>query len=220
MELNEYGFNNEVCGFHQKNFRDIIDEINGKIDEIFQELNIKKTTDQTLKAIYAFRAFKYIVQNTKYDMMIGNERYYEQDVLNRTGRQIVAYDIYRCLIQNRAVCSGFALALSEMFKRIGIPHRAACLSVKEDGTQHIILIAMIDGKECYCDPTRINELYQMVGEGAIRSEFMKSSRDLYFNALTKGIYQFDSFMESFDLTEDELNVRASDKFVSNIDFDL
>ncbi|MDR3150374.1 MAG: hypothetical protein LBU14_01830 [Candidatus Peribacteria bacterium] len=65
-------------------------------------------------------------------------------------------DIYKCLIENRSVCSGDAASLSLLLNEIGIQSTHITIADKKDNNGvHEVVSLKIGGEDYICDPTLI-----------------------------------------------------------------
>lgn len=132
--------------------------INKKIDNIFNKLSLN-FENESLKIKNAFKLFKYIIENSKYDEKIMQEKKSEA----KTAHDIFEFevnDIYKCLCEGRSVCSSDAATLSLLFRRAGID--SIHLTIAENGISSVHeVVEMKFGKKIFiCDPTLTRTLLE------------------------------------------------------------
>lgn len=127
-------------------------KIKVKIEEIFKHLNIEGDSIQKQKR-NAYVLFEYVIKNSNYDYRIMEEK---RAVANDMFTQEVI-DIYRCLCENRSVCTSDAAALSLMYRCAGIDSRHLTIAEKGDIPQGVHeVVKMRFGDEIFiCDPTLV-----------------------------------------------------------------
>lgn len=97
------------------------------------------------KALYVH---DYIIENCSYDETVS----YEADIENSNADN-PAYSLYGCLVNKRAVCSGYSAAYQYIMKKLGIPCGRVTGVERATGVGHEWNFIVIDGKEYYVDLT-------------------------------------------------------------------
>ena len=108
-----------------------------KIAEITEQANAFSTDYE--KALFVHDL---IIENTDYDFSLLSED---------SGGRETAYTVYGCLVEGKAVCSGYAKAYQLILNRLGIP----CLYVSgtANGQSHGWNCIQLDGASYFVDPT-------------------------------------------------------------------
>lgn len=128
-----------------------ISKIKEKISSIFEQLNINPNESQETKFQDAYKLFKYIVYNSTYDQHIMEEKGHEKsDIQN-----MEISDIYRCLCENRSVCTSDAASLSLLYRMIGIDSKHITIGDKGSTPKgiHEVVLCKFNDKDLICDPT-------------------------------------------------------------------
>lgn len=133
-----FPFNKYVVTISNKYDDDEISEKQNEIDQVVAqallELNVENATDYE-KVLYSYL---WIVQNIEYT----------QDETN-------GHNIYGAFVDKKAICDGYANALTYMLSKIGIEAYTIGGAVIENGEEypHAWTLAYIDGSPYYFDPT-------------------------------------------------------------------
>lgn len=100
----------------------------------------------------AFKLFKYVIENSKYEDAIMEEKSQTGDYF-----EMCAIDAHRCLCKHRSVCTSDATALSLLFEQAGISSQH--LTIAEIGSTpkgvHEVVSFNIGEKKFICDPTLV-----------------------------------------------------------------
>ena len=156
--------------------------IDKKINKIFDELNID-LSEKGNKTENAFKLFKYVVENTKYDNSIMNEKDHDSTLI---GMEI--NDIYRTLVENRGVCSSYSSALSLMFRKAGIESTHITIADKGDipsGVHEVVTMNLENGKRI-CDPTLVQSALNDGTIPDVKEKIFAFEEKIFFDNLYGG----------------------------------
>lgn len=136
----------------EKLVEDYCSKIRVKIKEIFKHLNIEGDSIQKQKR-NAYALFEYVIKNSNYDNRIMKEK----GTVANDAFTLEVIDIYRCLCENRSVCTSDAAALSLMYRCAGIDSQHLTIAEKGDIPQGVHeVVKMRFGDEIFiCDPTLV-----------------------------------------------------------------
>ena len=132
----------------------------------------------------AFKIFKYLITNTKYDQNAFTEK--RKDIENHlTFDEIVIKDIYRCLCKNKTICTGYACSMVYLLEKIGIKasHETISPPSKDKNKYHEVVVFENQGKTYISDPTLIRIL---IDKAEIKKPTINNfcyEKDYYFNKI-------------------------------------
>lgn len=109
-------------------------QLQNKVEEIADSVSSEASDVKKIKAVH-----DYLVRNTQYDYA---------NYLNETV-PMVSYTPYGALIQNVAVCQGYAMAFQMIMEEIGIP----CEIVVSDEMKHAWNMVQLDNEWYHVDTT-------------------------------------------------------------------
>ncbi len=177
-----------------------IEEIRNKVikkaNEILKQLNIDTTNknnmpDNFLKEfnldrnyMNAFKIFKYLVTNSEYD----KDKLWEKQKDLKNGLpfdDVVLKEIYRCICEQKTVCTGYTSAMVYLLNKIGIPASQESIAPPSDDKRlyHAIVVFMSNGEEKICDPTLAKMLLTSGNIKKVTLNQFTYSRDVYFGKI-------------------------------------
>ncbi len=135
----------------------------------------------------AFKIFKYLVTNVKYDQNAFIEK--RKDIENHLSfNEIVIKDIYRCLCENKTICTGYACSMVYLLKKIGVEasHETISPENKDKNRYHEVVVFENQGKTYISDPTLIRVL---IDKEEIKKPTINNfcyEKDVYFDKIRPG----------------------------------
>lgn len=137
-------------------------EFNQILRAIAQIMNRDEIKNETNAMKKAFYLFKYIIENSTYDINIQQEK--QKDA----PEELEFHEIYRCLCEKRSVCTGDSATLALLLRKAGIPSTHIGLADKKTSNDsserrtgaHEVVKFQIDDKDFFCDPT----LFRMISQ--------------------------------------------------------
>ena len=137
----------DICDFwtDQTGAERALSELDAELSEIISLAEGYATDYEKVKFVHDL-----IVDNTEYDVKEMNTRNAENN------------SAYSCLVENEAVCGGYARALQLVLCRLGIP----CISIigRSSGEMHMWNCVYIDGEPYFVDPTWADDSEMVIYE--------------------------------------------------------
>jgi hypothetical protein len=151
--------------------------LDDEIDRALKSLNLKEATDyEKVKAIH-----DYIIENASYD------------------RSMERYTAYDALIDNLAVCQGYAAAAYRMFTDTGIESRIIS-GIAGDGA-HIWNIVKVDGKWYNIDMTWDDPVMED-GSQLLRYDYFLKNAEAFSDHRRDSAYNTDGFTQAYPIAAD------------------
>ena len=151
---------------------------NNAPDDFLKELNLDRNY------MNAFKIFKYLVLNSKYD----KDKLWEKQEDLKNGLpfdDVVLKEIYRCICEQKTVCTGYTSAMVYLLNKIGIPASQESIAPPSDDKRlyHAIVVFMSNGEEKICDPTLAKMLLTSGNIKKVTLNQFTYSRDVYFGKI-------------------------------------
>ena len=169
-------------------------EIEAKIQEIFDELDLSLDDNYTK----AYKIFSYIVNNVRYDESIMAEKSEASKLYSYD--ECIIRDIYRCLCENRAVCTSEADAIAYMYQKLGIPVITMIIKNDQKNLLHEIVVCELNNRLCYCDSTLVREMIEKGIVNYVAPYVFKFDQKTYFQDFRPG-YKILSVRDATDVSK-------------------
>ena len=169
-------------------------EIEEKIQEIFNELDFS-LDDNYMKA---YKIFNYIVNNVRYDESIMAEKGKDYDIYSYD--ECIIRDMYRCLCENRAVCTSEADAIAYMYQKLGIPVTTMRIRNEQKGLLHELVVCELNNRLCYCDSTLVRGMIEKGIVNYVAPYVFKFDQKTYFQDFRPG-YKILSVRDATDVSK-------------------
>ncbi len=189
-------FNADNTPAQELSIEEIRNRVIKKANEILKQLNIDTTNKNNLPDDFskqfnldrnymnAFKIFKYLVTNSEYD----KNKLWEKQKDLKNGLpfdDVVLKEIYRCICEQKTVCTGYTSAMVYLLNKIGIPASQESIAPPSDDKRlyHAIVVFMANGEEKICDPTLAKMLLTSGNIKKVTLNQFTYSRDVYFGKI-------------------------------------